>query len=368
MIMFDTDEFSIKEELNNINESIAEINEEITSYIPGLIGSQIYSYKLGDGVIESIVDGYMHVDFDGVKKLLSYPLPESTTYRVYDETIDLWNKISKLADEIDALKDDAKCLEFELNEIEFLKHQLNNSKENRDIQWDANNVIIKANYNDGGRDRNKCGFCGVCSDKNIEYNIKVKKRSWCSYKDSPCSMYLRHELTREDLEEQMRWGGYICYESRMLRDFTVAAGVKHLKFNVDKAVSICKAGRGKLCVMTTVEPGKKTKDAIVFGMFIIGDVYTGNEDEAGVLASDSRFRLIFTPEEARHFNLWNHFQNRNNPDIKAWGSGLLRYATDEMAVSFLKAAIELKRGTKDENKSIEMYRFFCEENGIKMDL
>ena len=135
-----------------------------------------------------------------------------------------------------------------------------------------------------------------------------------------------------------------------------------------KAVSICKAGRGKLCVMTTVEPGKKTKDAIVFGMFIIGDVYTGNEDEAGVLASDSRFRLIFTPEEARHFNLWNHFQNRNNPDIKAWGSGLLRYATDEMAVSFLKAAIELKRGTKDENKSIEMYRFFCEENGIKMDL
>ena len=102
-------------------------------------------------------------------------------------------------------------------------------------------------------------------------------------------------------------------------------------------------------------------------MFIIGKVYAGNEDTAGELSADSRFRLKFSPQEARQFNLWDHYFNRNSPDKKEWGSGLLRYATDDMAVSFLKKAIELKRGTKDEKKAIEMYEFFCEENGIIPD-
>ena len=62
-----------------------------------------------------------------------------------------------------------------------------------------------------------------------------------------------------------------------------------------------------------------------------------------------------------------NFLTKDSPDKKEWGSGLLRYATDDMAVSFLKKAIELKRGTKDEKKAIEMYEFFCEENGIIPD-
>ena len=366
--MTNTNEHLIEEELKELEANVEEINEEINSYIPKLIGSHIYTGRYGRGTIESIDNGLMHVDFGGVTKEYAYPLPSTTTMRFDAESRKYWNKIIELSEKVETWKKDIIRIQIDLNTIRSSKNELNNTKEFRNVQWDAMNVIIKATYNDGGRNRTQCGFCGVCSDETIKYNIKTKKRRWCSNKNSFCSMYLNGELTRENLEDAMDRDGYVCYESRMLRDYTVEAGIKRFKLDGnEKAVSIQNAGRGKLCVLTTIEPWKKTEDAIVFGMFIIGKVYAGNEDTAGELSADSRFRLKFSPQEARQFNLWDHYFNRNSPDKKEWGSGLLRYATDDMAVSFLKKAIELKRGTKDEKKAIEMYEFFCEENGIIPD-
>ena len=44
-----------------------------------------------------------------------------------------------------------------------------------DIKRSRNpNIVFKCNYCNGGANKNNIGFCGICSDKNIKYNINLK--------------------------------------------------------------------------------------------------------------------------------------------------------------------------------------------------
>ena len=359
------DEYMIEEKLEELNTKIVEISEKINSYIPKIIGSHIYNKILGCGTIENIDDGLMNVDFDGMKKGYKYPLPLSTTMEFDEDKLKIWGKIFALTKKIDSLEAEKSRLLIKLNTAKsspkdegIVKKPIGVSK--------AMNVIYKANYNDGGRDRSKLGFDGVCSDEIIKYNVYERKRSWCSNECSDCYKYLNGQMTREELDDKMI-DGYVCYDSKLLSDFSVEAGIKYYANGEEKPIRILKAGIDKLCVMTTVEPGKDTEDAIVFGMFIIGDVFVGTEYESGELSCNPDYCLTFSPKEARQFKLWEHYHNANSRE-KKWGSGLLRYATDDMAISFLKKAIELKRGTADKKQAIEMYKYFCEKNGIWPDL
>ena len=49
----------------------------------------------------------------------------------------------------------------------------------------------------------------------------------------------------------------------------------------------------------------------------------------------------FTFEEAKRFKYWDIASTSTNPD-KLWGSGLYRNLDDDMAIEFLKKAIDIK--------------------------
>ena len=61
---------------------------------------------------------------------------------------------------------------------------------------------------------------------------------------------------------------------------------------------------------------------------------------------------------------WKVYHNSNGA-IK-WGSGLFRYFSDDDAVKFLKMAVEVKRGTDDEDFAKDFLNYYCELNNLAL--
>ena len=224
-------------------------------------------------------------------------------------------------------------------------------------------IAFKLNYCDGGKNSERIGFCGICSDSVIKYNIKVKNRRWCSNGDCPCRQYFDEKISRDELEEN--WdedfdGYYACYESQALRDWYFYAGS-----DADgNHRPIRGAKTGHLCIFTTVEPNMPENSRMVVAMFIIGKVAEINADYAGCVGANENYCLEFSPNEARKMKFWEVYQNPNAPDRIQWGSGLFRYFSDKDAVKFLEMAVEVKRGTGDEEFAQDFLNYYCELNKV----
>lgn len=154
------------------------------------------------------------------------------------------------------------------------------------------NAAFKCTYNDGGIDRNGIGFTDVCSDEQIWRNIRAG-RKWCSNADCSCKRYYDGEISRRELDRG--WGP--CYESRMLTDWIAEAGVKYSGKSEETAIKIRNAFKDSLAVLTTRLPGAPEKERIIFGLFIVGDFYEGDDDVPGYLEAHPEFRLVFSAEE-----------------------------------------------------------------------
>ena len=227
------------------------------------------------------------------------------------------------------------------------------------------NIIFKYNFCDGGSDTNNIGFNGVCSkEKNIEYNIKKRKYAWCEI--SPCSQYLSGDYSYEQLEKIMADGDSLCYESVFFRQED--GWIAHMGWD--------NTGQGKprmlpswvrensLCVMTTRNPNASESNRIVFAVFLASYCYQGNEDEriAGYIKAHEKYRIKFTPKEARELLLWKYHANKNNPTNPKWGSGLTRPLSDEGATALLHDIMKIKQGTADAKLAKDFFEHFCELN------
>jgi len=113
-------------------------------------------------------------------------------------------------------------------------------------------IAFKLNYCDGGKNSERIGFYGICSDSVIKYNIKIKNRRWCSNEDCACRQYFDEKISRDDLEEnwdeEIGSNYFSCLESQAFRDWYFNAGN-----NSDgKPRPIRGAKNGHLCIFTTV--------------------------------------------------------------------------------------------------------------------
>ena len=167
-------------------------------------------------------------------------------------------------------------------------------------------IAFKLNYCDGGKNSNRVGFCGICSDKIIKYNIKVKKRKWCSNPDCSCRKYFDKKISRNELEncfDEETCGNFPCLESQALRDWFFNAG----NDSNGNPRAIRGAKNGHLCIFTTVEPNMSETSRMIVAMFIIGKVFEGDDEESGYVESNDNFDycLEFTPNEARQMKFWN---------------------------------------------------------------
>lgn len=212
-------------------------------------------------------------------------------------------------------------------------------------------IAFKMNYCDGGQDNDHIGFYGICSDAIIKYNIETVKRVWCSNDRCPCKKYFDGKISPEELENQWEekgGGDFPCYESALLRDWVAEAGS-----NADGETSrkIRGAEENHLCVLTTVRPNMPESDRIVFALFIIRKVFEGDDENPGFVAAGDTddWYLEFRPREVHKLKFWDVYQNPNAPQRIQWGSGLFRYFDDATAVKFLERAVEVKRGTPEED-------------------
>ena len=226
-----------------------------------------------------------------------------------------------------------------------------------------NCIAFKLNFCNGGIDCGHIGFYGICSKAMIEHNINKEKRNWCSR--SYCKDYLDRKITYDELKNY--WSPVVnsiyhtCFESRTLRDWIVGAGADA---NGDlRKIKKIDDLFGKLCILTTVRPGYKEIDRVIFAMFIISDIQT-DDDYCDEVIADKKYRIEFKANELDRAKYWE-IKKLNKDGSKRWGSGLFRYFDNDEALQFLKMAVEIKTGTSEEKFAKEFLEYYCRINNIK---
>jgi hypothetical protein len=229
------------------------------------------------------------------------------------------------------------------------------------------NIAFKCNYCDGGASNKSVGFNGVCSDAIIYNNIEVEHRTWCCSEDCSCPRYLNGEITREELEEMCKDGGFICYESQMLRDWKAMAGIVQNGDRKGHPMHLSQVQPNSLCILTTRDPYFTEDERYIFAAFLVDDTYGGDDLDEGFVTTRSEFRLQLSPKEAHKMLFWNYHANGKQPEMAAWNSGLHRYMTDEQATQILRDISLLKQDTQDADLARRFFETFCALTRIDMN-
>lgn len=334
--------------------------------------NQIVTHKtFGEGKIIEQADSYLTIAFAVGDKRFVFPDSFGLFLKVKDPQID--EQISELLKKQTVereIKAAEKLIELEkLNRMQIAKVTSSSSKTSKiSAKFHPRaNVAFKCNFCDGGQSSEQIGFNGACSDKIINNNIVIEHRTWCNSDDCPCLHYHNGEISREELDEICSNGGFVCYESQMLRDWKALAGIVQHGDNKGKPMKLNQVQSNSLCVLTTRDPQSSEKDRYVFAVFLVDDTYEGDGHDEGYVSTQSEFKIKLSPEEARSMKFWNYHSNDNQSERAVWSSGLHRYFEDEQAAQILKDITKLKKGTKDENLSQRFFEHFCSINSIDMD-
>ena len=122
-----------------------------------------------------------------------------------------------------------------------------------------------------------------------------------------------------------------------------------------------------LCILTTRAPDSSESERQIFAVFLVDDIYEGDDREEGFVTTQSRFKLALSPDEARNMPFWRYHANENNADKEAWSSGLHRYLDDKEAVQILRDIVRMKQNTEDGALADEFLTEFCRMVGISAD-
>lgn len=234
---------------------------------------------------------------------------------------------------------------------------------------DENNLAFKCNFCDGGHSADCLGFKGVCTDAQIRYNIEKKKRAWCCDKnDSYCYKYYNHLISREELDQYYNIIGYVCYESKMLIDWTAEAGENRNGVTESRARRIANASRNSLAVLTTELPDMEGgKERVIFGVFITGVVDEGDDIQAGYVKAQGDYYVELTPKEAKKMKFWHYHKNANNPSLTQWGTGLYRYMKDSACARILLDIISVKKDASEKAHVQKMLEYYCQVKNIDIN-
>ena len=239
-----------------------------------------------------------------------------------------------------------------------------NARSGKKRNYPKENIAFKCNFCDGGKDQNGIGYLCACSDELIGYNIEVAQHSWCCNEDAPCSQYYDGIIDRETLDEQNGDGGFVCYESQMLRNWAAFAGFALTKENHQRPMKLNKVQINSLAILTTRIPNTLEEDRFIFGVFLVDEAYEGDNRDEGYVTTSSEFKLSLRIEEAKKVLFWNYYHNENAPEKVAWGQGLHRYINDIQAACILRDIARLKENTPEQELANKFLSYFCNINGL----
>ena len=326
-----------------------------------IIGQKVIHKVFGHGIITQQSEKDFIVEFDiGEKKFLYTG--------TFDKYLSLCDSIlqEKIIEEIETIEREKAELLANKTQVSPVSVPTVKTKKKK-IRADRPNIAFKCNYCDGGKSSSSVGFNGVCSDRIIRYNIDEEQRTWCSSDNCPCCEYLYGYITRDELEAQLEDGGFVCYESQMLRDWKAMAGVVQNGERKGQPMRLKNVQPNSLCILTTRKPNSTEAERIIFAVFLIDETYGGDDQEEGFVTTQSEFKISLSPKEAETMLFWRYHANDNQPEKEAWSSGLHRYLTDIQAVQILRDIAELKRGTRYEKLAVEFLDTFSRIVGIDVD-
>ena len=245
------------------------------------------------------------------------------------------------------------------------KKSIRKNKKTKEIPRE--NIAFKCNFCDGGKSDEQVGYTSACSDDIIYNNIVIENKTWCSSPKCPCFKYNNNEITRKDLDSYCNDGGFVCYESQMLREWKAYAGIVQSGERKGEPMKLNKVQRNSLCVLTTRDPQMVESERYIFAVFLVDETYSGDESDEGYVGTKSKYKIKLSPKECKSMLFWKYHKNGNSPKKTAWNSGLHRYFDDEMAAQILIDIVNIKKGTKDEVLADEFLKYFCEINEIDIN-
>ena len=310
----------------------------------------------GTGVVTEQTDSLVTITFNVGEKKFQYPTAFKQFLVLCDSSLQ-----ENIIEEINAMEREKAAQAAKQAPITREVTTVQKKKRTRAARP---NIAFKCNYCDGGKSTSSIGFNGICSEKIIRYNIDVEQRTWCCSEDCACFNYLCGDLTRDELEAELEDGGFVCYESQMLRDWKAMAGVVQRGERKGQPMRLMNVQTNSLCVLTTREPDSTEAERIIFAVFLVDDTYDGDEHEEGFVSTQSKFKLSLSQKEAEKMLFWRYHANENKPEKEAWSSGLHRYLTDIQAVQILRDIAELKKKTKDAELAAEFLETFSKIVGI----
>lgn len=330
--------------------------------LKNIVGEKVKHKSLGIGNVTLLEDSYIYVRFSMNAKEMKFCFPDAFENFLSFEKPELQKHACDLIERKRQKEKMEKEKQAEEKKKAVLSKKLTVDKasaHSKSIAPQSQNLAFKMNYCDGGSSSVSVGFRGLCSDEIIRYNILKAKRSWCSYRECPCSKYLKGEISRSELDS-LYPNGFACYESELLSKWTAKAGTELQGLNEGKRRRLPNAQKGSLAVLTTRLPNTDEKDRVIIGVFIIDSLTEGDDMHEGTVACTSKYHLDIKPDEMHKLKFWDYHRNEKNPNMIRWSSGLFRYMKDENAIALLKAIVELKKGTPDQTIAEKILEYFIE--------
>ena len=324
--------------------------------------NQIVIHKLwGEGFVSRHDASGFFVTFGGEEKPFSYPDSFAAFLRFADP------QLQKDAEDLLAKKAEEKSKAMASWHSSSYVQTVNRTSVGRaPKKVEKPNIAFKCNFCDGGSNKYHIGYMGACSDKQIQYNIQVANHSWCSDPDCPCCQYLNGEIDGNQLDDMCRDGGFVCYESQMLREWTAFAGFVLKGDRKEEPKKLRNVQLNSLAVLTTRKPGMSEEDRFIFGVFMVDDADEGNSLNEGFVRSNSKYRIELSPAEALQIKFWNYHANDNNPSKCTWSQGLHRYINDIEAVQILRDIVAVKRLPVEKKFAEEFLAHFCRMKKINL--
>lgn len=310
-----------------------------------LIGVKVRNLKLGEGVVTRLCDSEIYVRFSDREARIGFPEVFYKSYKIED---------AQALEYVSSLVAEGEAKKIEQFSTPMKKHE---EEERKKLKL-RSNIAFKCNWCDGGATQERLGFDGVCSDEAISYNVHRRKRAWCTSQSCSCLHYSDGKVDRSELEEEFK-DGFLCYESAMLRDWYAYAGADQNGASVGKSRGIRRAAYNSLAMLTTCAPNTGESERCIFAVFLIDELFEGNERDVGYVGAQEKFRIELSPREARETLYWKYHTNANSSKRALWGTGLFRYINDIEAAQLLRDIAVLKRGTADEQLADELFGYFC---------
>lgn len=274
-----------------------------------IVNAAVTHKNFGEGKITDLTNGYITVSFDTFEKKFVYPDVFKNFLNLHDSLI-----AEKVNEAIKIKENEEREIKKRHEELKKIQELYKFNKKNSEIKIKKKpdtrrNIVFKCNYNDD--------------------------------------------------EDQT------CFDGQMmLGDWKTFAGRVKSGENKDKPKKFKNIRHNSLALLTTRLPSTKEAERIVFGAFLVDDIFEGNDSDEAYVAAKSKYKIKLTVEEAQKMKFWNYYSNPNKVDVIQWGSGLFHYLNDDQAIQILQELVKLKEKTPEAQLSKDFLSYFCQINHI----